>query len=94
MCGIIGISGTFSEADLEKATLKLSHRGPDDSGTYFNEDKKIGLGHTRLAIVKSNDLYVISDHELSYESQNWEWHSRFPRMNPTATPKCPCRHIQ
>jgi asparagine synthase (glutamine-hydrolysing) len=56
MCGIIGISGTFLEADLDKATLKLSHRGPDDSGIYFNEDKKIGLGHTRLAIIDLSPL--------------------------------------
>ena len=56
MCGIIGVSGNFLESDLKKATLKLNHRGPDDSGTYFNEDKKIGLGHTRLSIIDLSPL--------------------------------------
>ena len=32
-------------------TKALSHRGPDDSGTYVNEDGKVGLGHTRLSIL-------------------------------------------
>lgn len=32
-------------------TRTLSHRGPDDSGTYVNEDRTVGLGHTRLSII-------------------------------------------
>ena len=56
MCGIIGVSGNFLESDLKKATLKLNHRGPDDSGTYCNEEKKIGLGHTRLSIIDLSPL--------------------------------------
>ena len=32
-------------------TEALSHRGPDDSGTYVSEDRKVGLGHTRLSII-------------------------------------------
>ena len=51
MCGIIGVSGDFLEADLVDATSKLNHRGPDDSGTYFNQSDLIGFGHTRLAIL-------------------------------------------
>jgi asparagine synthase (glutamine-hydrolysing) len=56
MCGIIGVSGNFLESDLQQATLKLNHRGPDDSGTYYNEEKKIGLGHTRLSIIDLSTL--------------------------------------
>ena len=29
----------------------LKHRGPDDSGVYFDNVQKIGLGHTRLSII-------------------------------------------
>lgn len=56
MCGIIGVSGNFLESDLKKATLKLNHRGPDDSGIYCNEEKRIGLGHTRLSIIDLSPL--------------------------------------
>ena len=31
MCGIVGVFGD-SKASLEKASLVLSHRGPDDHG--------------------------------------------------------------
>ena len=51
MCGIVGITGNFSNSDLVKATASLNHRGPDDSGTYINTEHKIGLGHTRLSII-------------------------------------------
>ena len=56
MCGIIGVSGDFLEVDLVEATSKLNHRGPDDSGTYFNQSDLIGLGHTRLAILDLSSL--------------------------------------
>ncbi len=56
MCGIVGISGDFSEVDLIKATKSLNHRGPDDSGTYINTEQKIGLGHTRLSIIDLSPL--------------------------------------
>jgi asparagine synthase (glutamine-hydrolysing) len=47
MCGILG--GINVERDVLTKTLPfLKHRGPDDSGEYFNE--KIGLLHTRLSI--------------------------------------------
>lgn len=29
----------------------LSHRGPDDAGSWISPDGRVGLGHTRLAIV-------------------------------------------
>ena len=36
---------------LRSMTDSLRHRGPDDSGTYVSEDRKVGLGHTRLSIL-------------------------------------------
>jgi len=66
MCGIVGYSINnekkfFSEEDDEKdlseflnldsATSSLSHRGPDDEGTFIDKDKGIGLGHRRLSII-------------------------------------------
>ena len=54
MCGITGIYSPSASVDssvLSAMTDTLSHRGPDDSGTYVSEDKTVGLGHTRLSII-------------------------------------------
>jgi len=55
MCGI---SGFFSKVDLSnyenlisKMNDSLDHRGPDDSGYWFDESKKIALAHKRLSIL-------------------------------------------
>ncbi|HTY36185.1 MAG TPA: asparagine synthase (glutamine-hydrolyzing) [Bacteroidota bacterium] len=57
MCGICGIyrySGSgreFDEALLVRMSDSISHRGPDDSGTFVSPGHRIGLGFRRLAIV-------------------------------------------
>ena len=61
MCGIAGFidhRGTSSEATLKAMTDALVLRGPDDSGTYFNESAavQIGLGHRRLSILDLSEL--------------------------------------
>ena len=55
MCGIVGFR---SKNDFDKlreylpsAASTLSYRGPDDSGLFFDEKNKIGLGHRRLAVI-------------------------------------------
>lgn len=51
MCGILGhISNqSINQTDFLANLLRLNHRGPDDSGAYF--DDNIALGQTRLSIV-------------------------------------------
>ena len=59
MCGIVGIvarNASLAPEILERATLSLAHRGPDDSGTTILRTEKpepleIGLGSRRLAIL-------------------------------------------
>ena len=54
MCGITGyisLNNTIDPSQLQGATKLLQHRGPDAEGFYFNDDKKIGLGHRRLSIL-------------------------------------------
>jgi asparagine synthase (glutamine-hydrolysing) len=59
MCGLVGIvarGASIPPGVLERATLSLAHRGPDDSGTVLlrvNHTKpmEIGLGHRRLSIL-------------------------------------------
>ena len=53
MCGILGFSGRFDRSMLNTVLSAISHRGPDDSGTFFDATEGVGLGHTRLSI---NDL--------------------------------------
>jgi asparagine synthase (glutamine-hydrolysing) len=57
MCGICGIyEYGASEPSINSSLIvsmrdTLTHRGPDDAGVYVTEDRRIGLGNRRLAIV-------------------------------------------
>lgn len=54
MCGIVAM---FSNQDpipaesLRRATRSLIHRGPDEQHQWLAPDGRVGLGHTRLAII-------------------------------------------
>jgi asparagine synthase (glutamine-hydrolysing) len=54
MCGITGGIGPNApqQALLDAQLKSIEHRGPDDTGKYF--DKGIGIGMCRLAIVEIN----------------------------------------
>ena len=53
MCGIVGIfrfdGKEIDPKSLNNAVATLNKRGPDNKGVYIH--RKIGLGHTRLAII-------------------------------------------
>ena len=68
MCGINGfIPGNFlnvqKEAVVKKMNATLSHRGPDDDGTWHND--ALCLGHRRLSIIdlspESNQPFFSND---------------------------------
>jgi len=77
MCGIVGIlarEARLSPEMLERATLSLAHRGPDDSGTVILRDSvpcpvEIGLGNRRLAILDLSPLAHQPMHDA--ETDNW-----------------------
>ena len=56
MCGIAGFwgFGNFGTSDnnkfLKRMGLAISHRGPDNCGTWIDHNIQIGLAHQRLAI--------------------------------------------
>ena len=50
MCGLICYSGNFSKDNFLEGLSEISHRGPDDKGYFIDDEKFIGLGHTRLSI--------------------------------------------
>ncbi|MGH9800259.1 MAG: asparagine synthetase B family protein, partial [Blastocatellia bacterium] len=51
MCGICGIAGNADPNVIERMTLSLTHRGPDDGGTETFPRHQLALGHRRLSII-------------------------------------------
>ncbi len=57
MCGICGVfnygnsAQTFDEELLIRMSDTITHRGPDDSGTFISPHKRAGFGFRRLSIV-------------------------------------------
>jgi len=56
MCGICGIWNHKSNMPIHRKSLLhmsdvISHRGPDDSGHYFDDAGGLGLGFRRLSII-------------------------------------------
>ncbi|MBU0734573.1 MAG: asparagine synthetase B, partial [Proteobacteria bacterium] len=55
MCGIIGFRTNWDFSQLKEslpqATSKLFHRGPDDTGLFFDQEAGVGLGHRRLSVI-------------------------------------------
>lgn len=56
MCGFSGFfQGRANLASLtesiERMTSRITHRGPDDSGSWFDEELGLALGHRRLSVL-------------------------------------------
>lgn len=51
MCGIAGYSGRFSQSLLLSMIQMMKHRGPDDSGLFYDNTSFIGFAHQRLSII-------------------------------------------
>ncbi len=55
MCGIVGFSSKKDfealRESLPQAVSRLAHRGPDDSGLFFDKQAGIGLAHQRLSVI-------------------------------------------
>ncbi len=54
MCGIAGFLGKGDTQTLLRMAATLSHRGPDDSGTWLQNE--VGLAHARLSIIDLSPL--------------------------------------
>jgi asparagine synthase (glutamine-hydrolysing) len=66
MCGIFGFQGDYDPSLLSEAQKVLAHRGPDGRGLWFDPSNRLGLTHTRLAII---DL-SITGHQPMWDTQN------------------------
>ena len=54
MCGITGYycpETASSKSILSEMMNKISHRGPDDKGSFVLEEENVALGHLRLSII-------------------------------------------
>src|SRR3977135_962341 len=51
MCGIAGFVGEGDQADLERMTRLLAHRGPDAEGFHCKHPDGVHFGHRRLSIL-------------------------------------------
>lgn len=59
MCGIAGIlAPNWSPEQLKASVMSMSeclaHRGPDDSGTFFDDQAGLALAHRRLSIIDTS----------------------------------------
>ena len=72
ICGVLNLDNNPIKKDLIKnMCLKISHRGPDDKGTFV--DKYVGLGHVRLSII---DLSSAGHQPMCNENKtNWIIHN-------------------
>ena len=57
MCGLTGflnpagLRGNCAEQSIAEMSARLTHRGPDDEGSWMDTDAGIALGHRRLKII-------------------------------------------
>lgn len=73
MCGICGIisfdSSTIDEKILIQMRDEMEHRGPDAEGVFINDNRKVGFGFRRLAII---DLSPAANQPMSnYDKSIW-----------------------
>jgi asparagine synthase (glutamine-hydrolysing) len=79
MCGIVAIyspSGSVSPADLERATRRLEHRGPDGQRQWIAGHGRVGLGHARLSIIDltTGDQPIASEDGRTHIVANGEFY--------------------
>ena len=51
MCGIVGFIGRGDRTDLDRMVAQLTHRGPDNAGTFIDTATSVYLGHRRLKVI-------------------------------------------
>ena len=51
MCGFVTFINYGNKKLLEESTKLISHRGPDNQSTFWDEKFNSGLGHRRLSII-------------------------------------------
>jgi asparagine synthase (glutamine-hydrolysing) len=83
MCGISGVWGKNSIADVSGMMDLMTHRGPDARGMFICPDNNGTLGHTRLSIMdpKGGDQPIYSEDKSRAIIANGEIYN-FPKLHP------------
>jgi asparagine synthase (glutamine-hydrolysing) len=66
MCGIaamIAFDRPVAPEALHAATDALAHRGPDGTVRWLSDDRRVGLGHTRLSIIDPTGIQPIASED-------------------------------
>ena len=76
MCGILAYFGNnLSKIDFKSSLEKMNHRGPDATGTYFNDG--VMLGHKRLSILdltnSSNQPFKYGDYLVVFNGEIYNY---------------------
>lgn len=79
MCGIVAIfsrEGPVGMDTIERAIKRLHHRGPDGQRYWLSEDRRVGLGHSRLSIIdlQTGDQPIASEDERAHIIVNGEFY--------------------
>lgn len=71
MCGVAGIFSVdnIRRDDILSMTQALRHRGPDAQNIFFEENKPVALGHTRLSII---DLSHAADQPMTSDDGRYK----------------------
>ena len=65
MCGIAGLflplTANMVEADVDAMMTAMGHRGPDGTGRFICEDRRLQTGFVRLAIIDlvTGDQHIV-----------------------------------
>ena len=68
MCGIAGFLGPWSENLIKTMVKSLRHRGPDGDGYFFDQQRGLALGHTRLSII---DLSAAAAQPMNSQNERY-----------------------
>lgn len=69
MCGIAGALGVSSPDTVSAMTNAIAHRGPDDSGLFFDAATRTALGHRRLSII---DVSACGHQPMAYAAGRYQ----------------------
>ena len=78
MCGILAsFNYNFKKNDYIKSLNLMDHRGPDNTGNYFQKKSNTFLGQNRLAIIdldsRSNQPFKVGSHLLVYNGEIYNY---------------------
>ncbi len=79
MCGFVVSLGDVNEEQVKNATNEIRYRGPDDTNYFFDNEKKIFVGHNRLSIMDPvfGKQPLISEDKQVILAYNGEMYNQF-----------------